>query len=73
MDIPYGSAYEEVVIPQAVEPAVIHKAKGSPFKNLKADDIILVAIILLMLTDDEPDMLTIVLLGFLLVLGIDTF
>ena len=73
MDKPYGSAYEEVIIPQAIEPAAIHKSKGSFLKNLQTDDIILIAVILLMLTDNETDMLTVVLLGFLLLSGLDVF
>lgn len=74
MVMPYGSAYdEEVVIPQAIEPAAVHKQTGSFLKNLKTDDIILIAVILLLLSDSETDKMTVAILVFLLLSGFDLF
>ncbi len=69
---PYASAYdEEVVIPQAIEPAEVHKSTGLFSHGLKADDIILIAVILLLLTDEKSDKITVAALVFLFLSGID--
>ena len=71
---PYGSPYnEEVLIPQSIEPAALHKQTGSFLKNLQADDIILIAIILLLLSDSESDKITVGILIFILLSGFDLF
>ena len=70
--MPYNVAYsDEVIIPQAIEPSALHKQKGSLFGSLQTDDIILIAVILLLLSDPESDKLTLIILGFLFLAGTD--
>ena len=70
--MPYSNAYsDEVIIPQAIEPSALHKQKGSLFGSLQTDDIILIAVIPLLLSDSESDKLTILILGFLFLAGTD--
>ncbi len=74
MERPYSSAYEnEVIIPQELEAEVaVHKEKGF-FQNIDTDDIILIAVILLLLNDGKCDKGSIAILAFLLISGGNLF
>lgn len=73
MEQPYGGAYsDEVVIPQEVEDEELHTAKSS-FGGIANDDIILIAVILLLLTDAKSDKATLIILAVLFISGTDIF
>ena len=74
MERPYSSAYdEEVVIPQVIEPSALHTSGKNTFGGLSTDDIILIAVILLLLSGGETDKITIAVLAFLFISGTDLF
>lgn len=74
MDQPYGGAYsDEVVIPQEVEDEELHTAKCGTFGKIANDDIILLAVILLLMTDAKSDKATLVILAVLFLSGTDIF
>lgn len=75
MEQPYGGAYEdEVVIPQEVENGELHTAKkGVLGGKFATDDMILIAVILLLLTDSKSDKATLLILAVLFLAGTDIF
>ena len=75
MERPYSSAYgDEVVIPQEVADSEVHTQSGifgGIFDRIGTDDLILIAVIVLLLTDKDSDMGTIAILAFLFLIGTD--
>lgn len=71
MEQPYGGAYnDEVVIPQEVEDGELHTAKRNGITGkISNDDIILIAVILLLLTDSKSDKITLIILAVLFLSG----
>lgn len=75
MQQPYSDAYsneytDEVVIPQEVEDEELHTIQGG-FSGIAKDDIILLAVILLLLTDSKSDKATLIILAILFLSGTD--